>query len=298
MNGVIIKIDSSTSYVLYNDIIYTAHAKGNLKKDSKPCVGDFVIFDVIDEVNKIINIIKIQERKTELYRPKIANVDQVVIVTSLLEPLFASYILNKYIAMLEIKQIQPILVFTKMDLLIESNKHLEVWEKISNYQTHQYRVLIVNNNAPEQSTLDELKSILENKISVFTGQTGAGKSSTLNNFLIHKEKIKTQEISKNLNRGKHTTTAVELYKLPKNILIADTPGFSSFELQDIEIEDLLFNFSFFKKYRNQCKFTNCQHINELKCAVKDAVANSELPQFIYDDYLKMIEEIKNRKVKY
>ncbi|WP_027063083.1 ribosome small subunit-dependent GTPase A [Mesoplasma seiffertii] len=298
MNGIIIRIDSSTSYVLHDEVVYTAHAKGNLKREAKPCVGDFVFFEVIDQANKIVNIVKINDRKTELYRPKIVNVDQVVIVTALFEPLFASYILNKYIAMLETKHIEPILVFTKMDLLVQSNKYLEVIEKIKSYQSQNYKVIIMNNSMPEQSSLDELKNILENKISVFTGQTGAGKSSTLNNFLAHEEQIKTQEISKNLNRGKHTTTAVELYKLPENILIADTPGFSSFELQDIEVEDLLFNFKFFEKYRNQCKFANCQHNNETKCAIKEAVLSKMIPQFVYEDYLKMIEEIKSRKVKY
>ncbi|WP_026389154.1 ribosome small subunit-dependent GTPase A [[Acholeplasma] multilocale] len=298
MKGIIIKIDSSISLVLSEGKIFEAQAKGNLKRENKPCVGDFVVCEMIDEEKGHVYITSIEERKTELYRPKIVNVDQVIIVTALYEPLFASYILNKYIAMLEVKNIKPVLVFTKKDLLVETKYYDEVWAKIEEYSKIGYEVIIMDNTNPQKDQLDRLKDILENKISVFTGQTGAGKSSTLNNFLEMEEQIKTQEISKNLNRGRHTTTSVELYNLPENILIADTPGFSSFDLQDIEIEDILYSFKILSQYRNMCKFVDCKHINEIKCAVKDAVKDGEVPSFIYNDYVKMYEELKNRRGKY
>ncbi|KAF5295769.1 hypothetical protein FQA39_LY12942 [Lamprigera yunnana] len=236
--------------------------KGILKKKKKTVnlmVGDIVVIEVIDQDQKQGNIIDIEPRKNELYRPKIANVDQVIIITSLYNPIFASFILNKYIMKIDINKIKPILVFTKYDLLKASK-----------------------DDEGKTKALESLKELVANKISVFAGQTGAGKSSTLNNFMDVDKQIRTNEISFALNRGKHTTTSIELYQLENKALIADTPGFSSF------IE-----------FINKCKYMNCAHISENDCAVKEAIASKTFPEFIYDDYVKVSKELeKTKKEKY
>lgn len=298
MQGKIIKIDSQSSLVLTKDKqLYTSFIKGNIKKNKTPFVGDDVKIEIID--NGRANIIEILERKNSIYRPKVANVDQVIIVTALYRPLFSSYILNKYIMLSESKNIKPILLFTKLDLLKVEKEYPEVLNKVKKFKDFGYDIFIVdNNNAIEyEHEFNKIKKSMENKVSFFTGQTGAGKSTTLNHFLPD-EVIKTNETSLKLNRGKHTTTSVKMYPLEHNILIADTPGFSSFELQDIEIEKILNNFTIFKKYSFECKFSNCQHIAEKECGVKKAVENNCIPFFIYNDYKKVNEELKNRKNKY
>ncbi|ABC01369.1 ribosome small subunit-dependent GTPase A [Mycoplasma capricolum] len=300
MQGILVKKDSNESYVFYENKIYKVYAKGNLKKELKPKVGDVVEFSILEDGYGYIKEIK--PRKNSLDRPKIANVDQVLIVTALYEPLFSSFLLNKYIMMLETLKIKPILIFTKVDLLKESSYYQEVMHKINWYEKMHYQVLIINNkdNLENKNTIIlKLKELLKNKISVFTGQTGAGKSTTLNNFLDINKQIKTNEISKKLNRGKHTTTSIQLYNLENNIFIADTPGFSAFDLNNIDIEHILYSWETFIPFLNKCKFVDCTHTHETKCVVKKAVAEHLLPTFIYNDYVKVYEELKqNRKNKY
>ncbi|ATZ21434.1 ribosome small subunit-dependent GTPase A [Mesoplasma tabanidae] len=298
MNGKIIQIDSNISFVLTEDKkIYEVFIKGNVKKEIKPLVGDDVEFNFIEDFKG--NITKIMPRKNEIYRPRIANVDQVIIVTSLFEPLFASYILNKYIFMIETKKIKPILLFTKNELLVKTKYYDEVIKKVNSYKKIGYEVFILDNieNKNYTNEIANLKNKLVDKVSFFTGQTGAGKSTTLNNYLVDKQ-IKTNEISLKLNRGKHTTTNVKIYSLPDNILIADTPGFSSFELVNLEIDDVLRTSKILNNFNSNCKFIDCIHIHEQKCGVKEAVQTNEIPVFIYEDYKKIYEEISNRKVRY
>ncbi|PPE06451.1 ribosome small subunit-dependent GTPase A [Mesoplasma corruscae] len=298
MKAKIIQINSNSSSVLteFNQI-YTASIKGNIKKKLSPIVGDNVILEFLK--NNEVHIIDIKERINLLYRPKIANVDQAIIVTSLYEPLFSSFILNKYIMLSQAKKIKPILLFTKFDLLKVKKEYKEVMNKIKNYIDLDFHVIILDNKNEQNYKLElgQLKSLLVNKVSFFTGQTGAGKSTTLNHFLPN-EVIRTNEISIKLNRGKHTTTSVKIYNLDDNLLIADTPGFSSFELQDIKIEDILKTFSPFLLYKSDCKFLDCTHIHEKKCGVKSALNKGNMPLFMYDDYKKVYEELLSRKVKY
>ncbi|ATI73864.1 ribosome small subunit-dependent GTPase A [Mesoplasma florum] len=298
MKGKIIQIDSNVSFVLTEEQkIYEVFIKGNVKKEIKPLVGDDVEFELIE--NEKGNITKILSRKNEIYRPRIANVDQVIIVTSLFEPLFASYILNKYIFMIEAKKIKPILLFTKNELLVKTKYYDEVTNKINSYKELGYEIVVLDNieNKNYLNEIDNLRKKMIDKVSFFTGQTGAGKSTTLNNYLFQYQ-IKTNEISLKLNRGKHTTTNVKIYNLPDNILIADTPGFSSFELVNLEIEDILRTSKILNNFNNHCKFIDCIHIHEKKCGVKEAVEQNKIPDFIYEDYKKIYEEISNRKVKY
>jgi ribosome biogenesis GTPase len=152
--------------------------------------------------------------------------------------------------------------------------------------------LTVNNQGENVAEIKQLEAKLVDKLSIFVGQTGAGKTSTLNNFLDYEEK--TQAISKALNRGKHTTTNVSLYRLKNNILLADSPGFSSFEIKINNYQDLAWSFKSFKKYLNECKFNDCLHLQEKGCAIKTATKNGEIPEFFYNDYVKMMKELKEK----
>jgi len=291
MNGIILKIFSNTSIVYSFDDHqeYQSKIKGKFKFSKlTPLVGDHVEFDIIDNNEGYIG--KIKERKNELYRPKIANVDQVVIVSALKEPNLSTYIINKYLAFLEVSKIKPILLFTKEDLVSKTDP---VWEIIKAYEKIGYWTLTLNNKKDNQVAIKSLEEKLVDQLSIFVGQTGAGKTSTLNNFLDFEER--TQEISKALNRGKHTTTNVSLYRLKNNILLADSPGFSSFEIKLKDYSDLAWSFKIFRKYLNQCQFNDCLHLKEKGCAIKRAVEENEIPEFLYNDYVKMMTELKEKK---
>lgn len=291
--GIILKIDSHQSDVLIDEEIYRAEIKKSLMRFHKPLVGDKVEVEILEKATKKALIVDFKPQKNTLTRPRLANVDQVIIVTALKEPNFNSYLLNKYLAMLEIKNIKPILIFTKVDLLTE--KDHETVKKIQAYGKLGYQVLEISNKEKMIKEFQKLEKFLENKISVFVGQTGAGKSTTLNHFLNNEDQIKTQEISKALNRGKHTTTTIQLYQLPHNILIADTPGFASFDLDDIDPENLFYHLRIFQPYLNQCKFNNCSHLYEDNCAFLNSQEGLKDVQFIYQDYCKMIEEMKQKR---
>jgi len=291
MNGIILKIFGNTSivYSLDDHQEYQSKIKGKFKFSKlTPLVGDYVEFEIIDNNEGYIG--KIKERKNELYRPKIANVDQVVIVSALKEPNLSTYIINKYLAFLEVSKIKPILLFTKEDLVSKSDP---VWKIIDDYNKIGYWTLTLNNKEDNQEVIKKLEEKLSNQLSIFVGQTGAGKTSTLNNFLDFEER--TQEISKALNRGKHTTTNVSLYRLKNNILLADSPGFSSFEIKLKDYSDLAWSFKIFRKYLNQCQFNDCLHLKEKGCAIKKAVEENEIPEFLYNDYVKMMTELKEKK---
>ncbi|WP_338969536.1 ribosome small subunit-dependent GTPase A [Spiroplasma endosymbiont of Labia minor] len=300
LNGLVTRVISEFCSVRVNkNKIYECKAKGIFRYNNyKITVGDYVEFEITDDNFKMGSITKIFDRKNELYRPRIVNIDRVVIVTAVANPTFASYLLNKYIAFVKILGTEPILAFTKVDLLPTNSpirKQLE-WYKDLNYEIYYI------NNKLKRANLEwmKFKSMLEeNKITVFTGQTGAGKSTTLNH-LMPKLQLQTQEISKALNRGKHTTTKNELYEY-KNGFIADTPGFSSFELNDVTSFQLSRAYNFFNERYIYCKFKNCLHINVNidDCAIINAVKKGEFPEFIYNDYVKIQEEIKkNEREKY
>lgn len=296
-NGVILKTLSEFSYILLEDKIYECKSRGILKhKTLSPITGDNVDFVILDEKNLKGNIIKINPRKNELYRPKMANIDQVVIITSVKEPVFNSFTLNKYLSLLEIKKIKPILAFTKIDLL---DKNDGLFEVLKLYKKIGYDIYFLNNKIKTSIDYENFEKILENKISVFTGQTGAGKSTTLNHLLPNAFE-KTQEISKALGRGKHTTTKNELFSFSGGY-IGDTPGFSSFELKEVSQYELSKSYLFFENNSSNCKFNDCLHIpNTPNCYILKAVENNDFPRFIYDDYLKILDElvVAKRKEKF
>lgn len=265
--------------------LYVCRATGKFRFDKiEPHVGDLVEFDLEN-----VYITKIEERKNSLIRPTIANIDQALIITSSKEPNFASYITNKLISLITTEGIEPIIVLTKCDLGTDNIK-----EFIDDYKRAGYHV--IETRSDDTKTYEPILKLLKDKVSVIAGQTGAGKS-TLVNHLDKNLSIATQEISKHLGRGKHTTRHTELHQIGGG-LIADTPGFSSFELLGVERDDIRVAFKDFRKMSAKCKFNNCMHINEPGCEVKREVEAGTIFKKRYIDYVKMVKEIENRKERY
>lgn len=270
---------------------YRTRARGNFrKKGQTPLVGDYVEFKADNENEGYV--LKILERKNQLVRPPVANVDCAIVVTACVEPDFSSNLLDRQLVMLSENEIVPILYFSKADLMDETTKErmLPVFDYYSKY----YRTVVSEKNMPDEELVSALLEEAGNVL-VVMGQTGAGKSTLLNR-LDPKLKLETGEISKALSRGRHTTRKVSLMDV-KGHLIADTPGFSSFELREIEKERLSSLFEDFNEYSPQCRFRGCLHLNEPDCAVKAAVLEGKILESRYENYKlfqKMIQEQKPR----
>ena len=276
MNGQIIRIISNLYTVKIDDMLFGCRARGVFRnKGITPLVGDNVIVDTDNNI-----IVKILPRKNELKRPAIANVDNALIIASVKEPDLDLILLDKLISIITYNNIEPIIVFTKLDLLT-AEKKAEIALIKEYYESIGYKVLY--NYEPAQ-----IIKAIKGKIVVLAGQSGAGKS-TLINKLTNKYDIETKEISKALGRGKHTTRHTELYDID-DALVADTPGFSSLDLSTISKEELQYTFIEFKDY--ECKYRDCLHNKEDDCEIKKAVENKKILKSRYDNYLKILEEIK------
>ncbi len=288
--GKIIKALSGFYYVLDKDEIIQCRGRGVFRKRNiTPLVGDYVEYEADND--KEGYILSIEERKNDLVRPPVANIDQAVLVFSVMEPAFSPGLLDRFLVLIESKYIEPIICLTKMDLAEDINK---LNSFISDYRKIGYTV--VETSSETLDGLAELKKYLKEKTSVFAGQSGVGKSSLLNAIRPDLE-LKTDEISNSLGRGKHTTRHVELIPAAGG-LVADTPGFSSLDFEGIELEDLSACFPEMTKISSSCKFRGCLHVNEPKCAVKEAVQQNEIPNYRYEHYLQFFEEIKERKPRY
>jgi len=268
MVGKIVKVISNNYSVLVDDKILICKPRGKFRKNNIiPLAGDNVI---IDEKNNYI--LEILERKNSLIRPMIANVDQIVIITSVKEPDFSSNLLDKLLTIIEYNNIKPIICFTKMDLLENKEQMLKI---IDYYKQIGYEVYLNNE-------INKISKIFKDKITAFTGQSGSGKSTLLNK-LDKNLNLKTGEISYALGRGKHTTRHVELLNLYDG-LVADTPGFSSIDLSmltDIQIRDT------FIEFKNECKYRDCMHLNEDDCEVKKRIGKDIL-ESRYNNYVKFL----------
>ena len=273
-------------------------AMGKLRKSKSPVVGDLVM---IEEFENQIGIQKILPRKNELVRPSIANVDQAIIVMSCKNPDFSTVLVDRLIFQVVYAQIHPVLCFTKMDLIEEDDI---IHQKIKEYKESGYEVYV----SGKGYACDELIQALKGKISVLTGQSGAGKSSLLNRIdpSFH---LQTQEISKALGRGKHTTRHSELiyigedtYLFSSNCgfsrLFSDTPGFSSMDFTNMDALTLAERIPDFQDYLHECRFNDCIHVKEPDCAIRNACEQGNIKKERYEHYLEIVEMIKNAKVKY
>ncbi|QWC24432.1 ribosome small subunit-dependent GTPase A [Bacillus haikouensis] len=290
--GKIIKALSGFYYVLSEGQITQCRGRGVFRKNKvTPLVGDYVEFQAENETEGYI--LKVFDRKNKLVRPPIANVDQAILVFSAREPDFSTGLLDRFLVLVESKEIDPLICITKMDLL-KQDEIQEVEKYAEQYRSFGYEVVATSSKTEEG--IEELAPYMRDKTSVFAGQSGVGKSSLLNVIKPELE-LKTAMISSHLGRGKHTTRHVELIHIGDG-LVADTPGFSSLEFTDIEVEDLPHYFPEMVEASEQCKFRGCLHINEPKCAVKKAVETGDIPGYRYDHYLTFHQEIKDRKPRY
>jgi ribosome biogenesis GTPase / thiamine phosphate phosphatase len=290
--GKIIKALSGFYYVFSEDHIIQCRGRGIFRKNKiTPLVGDEVVFQAENDIEGYI--MEVKERKNELVRPPIANVDQAILVFSAVEPDFSTSLLDRFLVLIEYNRIRPLICITKMDLTDDDEKK-EIEHYAKEYRTAGYNVLLTSSETEEG--IKELLPFIKGGISVFAGQSGVGKSSLLN-VLRPDLSIKTNGISTHLGRGKHTTRHVELIPV-ENGLVADTPGFSSLEFTDIEPEELTFCFPEIQKLSEKCKFRGCYHVSEPKCAVKKGKESGELPAYRYGHYLEFLQEIKDRKPRY
>lgn len=272
--------------------------KQNTKKTKKdiqttalsPKVGDYIDYDTIDGKHVIINI---YPRKNEMQRPDVANIDQVLLVFSCVKPAFSFTLLDKFLSIIEQNGLKPILVVSKIDLITKDE--LESLQTRLKYYQQYYASYYVNSK--ERIGIDVLTHIFKDKLTVLAGQTGVGKS-TLMNALLPELKLKTQEISKALGRGKHTTRHSQVYEFNEGYL-ADTPGFSKIDFDYFDETMLRIYFVDFLEHSAACKFSNkCLHMKEPGCQIKKMVDEGVIPISRYESYQSFFEEIKNKKAKY
>ncbi len=277
MQGQIIKIRSNIHEVESNGQVYSLIPRGILRKEKiVPRVGDYVEFDPEQKVLE-----KVLPRKNEFERPFVSNIDQAFIITSLQKPDFSLGLLDRFLVLMELHHVTPIICITKKDLVTES-----FLDKISSllqyYQDIGYTVIF-------NTEIDAIKTLLQGKTSVFTGQTGAGKS-TLLNHINPDWNLVTGEISEALGRGRHTTRNVELYRFHDGKVL-DTPGFSALTFQGFTKEDIKNAFPEFSFY--PCPFRDCSHTKEKECAIKEAVEEQKILKSRYESYIKFLEEVSS-----
>ncbi len=273
LTGMIIKNISDTYTVKAGNKLYDCKARGKFRNTGlTPLVGDIVEFDPEN-----LYIITINSRKNELTRPSISNVDIALIITSVKKPDLSLYLLDKEITSILLEHIEPVICFTKLDMLNKEEKK-ELQKIMKYYKKLGYQVFT-------NQKLKPLIKYLKNKTVVLTGQTGAGKSSLLNK-IDDKLNLKTGEISDALGRGRHTTRHTEFF-LVKNMLIADTPGFSALDLDKYEKVEIRDSFVEFSKY--SCEFKNCMHVKENNCEIKIQVKKGSILPSRYENYCNFIK---------
>lgn len=280
MEGRIYSVNRDLYTVKAKDEFIQCTARGIFRKTGiSPCTGDIVTLD--GDV-----IVEVEKRKNYIIRPPIANFDKLAIVVASISPSPSTFIIDKMLAIAEIKGLEPIIVFNKQDL----KRTEELCKVYSAFDT-------VLTDTVTGEGINKLAQLLKGSITVLTGNSGVGKSSLLN-CLMPKLKLQTGEISEKLGRGRHTTRKVELIDFDENTAIADTPGFSTVDIlryERIFKEDLPYAFREFIPFMGKCKFTSCSHTKEKGCAVLEAVNNGNIPQSRFESYKLLYEEIKDCK---
>ncbi len=284
--GRIVKALSGFYYVADGDRVYQCRARGLFKKKGakvNPLVGDWVVYEVISDGEGYV--MEVGERTSELVRPPIANVDQAVLVFSMVEPAFSPFLLDKFLVHTEHAGIDSVIVLSKADLAADD----DVKAVVRKYEKIGYRV--IPTSTVDKRGVEALREALRDSISVFAGQSGVGKSSLIN-ALFPGISLQTGDVSQKLGRGRHTTRHVELIPLPGGGYVADTPGFSSLEFIGIDELDLAEAFRDFGALGVPCKFRGCLHVSEPGCAVLAALQAGELDAERYEHYKQFREELK------
>ena len=284
LTGLIIKAISGFYYVEAADAVYECKARGAFRKRGiSPSVGDMAEISVLSEDKAQVE--EILPRKNYLVRPPLANLDRLFIVSSASQPSPNMLIIDKICAVAVSKGIEPVMIFTKTDIC-SASELTEIYRK-SGFRALEFSI-------EDQGNREELLSLLKNNISAFTGNTGVGKSTLLNS-LIPGLDIETGDISKKLGRGRHTTRHSELYKVAGGY-VADTPGFSTVDIERYEIirkDDLAECFPDFDEFRANCQFTGCSHVCEKGCAVLEAVKDGKICPSRHKSYVSMYNEVKD-----
>ena len=304
MQGLIIENISNLYKIKTKKGTYEANARGKFKKEEiTPVVGDKVEIQILDEENKKAVIEEIQERTTYIKRPKMGNITQLVLVVSSKNPKPDLLLLDKQLAFAEFLGIKAIIVLNKTDL--DKKKEFEKIKEV--YQNIGYTVIeTIAKDLEDITEKSEIRSIgihnleknLKGNINAFSGNSGVGKSTLIN--AIFKDTITQEgEISQRNKKGKNTTTSTKLYEIDENTYIADTPGFSTFDISEIEYRELDKYFKEFKPLLDDCEFVGCTHIKEENCGIKQALQQGKIDNGRYERFCKIYEELKEKdKYKY
>ena len=269
--------------------VYECKAKGIFRKDKiKPLVGDDVEIEVLNEEEKLGNIVKILPRRSELIRPAVANIDQALVIFAAREPKPNLSLLDRFLVIMEKQDVPVIICFNKQDLCDEE----EVGRLKEIYEACGYPVVLAS--AKQGEGIEEIKSRLRGKTTTVAGPSGVGKSS-LTNLLQNEVQMETGEISKKLGRGRHTTRHSQIIQIEEDTWLYDTPGFTSFYVEEIEKEELRFYFREFSKYEGTCRFQGCTHTHEPGCMVKNALEEGKISKERYENYLELYEELKEKR---
>ena len=290
MQGKIVKGIAGFYYVhVPGKGIYECKAKGIFRKDKKkPLVGDDVLIQILDEEEKTGNIESLLMRNSELIRPAVANIDQALVIFSIVKPQPNFNLLDRFLIMMEQQGIPCIICFNKADM--DEDGQGENYEEV--YRACGYETLSIS--AKEGTGIEKVRRLLHHKTTTVAGPSGVGKSSLINK-LQSSVTMETGSISKKIERGKHTTRHSELIAIGEDTYILDTPGFSSLALFDMEKEDLSRYYREFEMHEVFCKFGGCSHIAEPVCGVKDALEEGKISLLRYENYKLLYEELKGKK---
>ena len=290
MQGKIIRGIAGFYYVHVPEMgVLECKAKGIFRKNKlKPLVGDLVEVSVLDEENKKGNIDEVLERKNELIRPAVANIDQALVIFAIKKPEPNLNLLDRFLIMMQQKEIPCILVFNKSDLATEEER--QALRDI--YAGSGCEILFVS--AKQDQGIEEVRNLLKGKTSTVAGPSGVGKSSLINK-LQSDVNMETGSISEKIERGKHTTRHTEFIPMGEDTFIMDTPGFSSLAVFDMEKEELEQFYPEFDEYRDTCRFNGCSHTHEPGCGVKEAIEEGKISKERYENYKLIYDELKNRK---
>lgn len=284
IKGLIVKSLGGFYYVKCGDEIISCRAKGGFRNTKEtPFVGDTVDLRIVSEELKEGYVEKIYPRKNKIIRPPVSNIDRLIIVSSLSSPAPDTVFIDKMTAMCEHSGITPVLCFTKADLTDDLSICRE-------YEKTGYKVIVTS--MEEETVPEELKELMTDGITAVAGFSGVGKSTLLNR-LTDSDISETGSVSKKLSRGKHTTRHAELFQIDENAYIADTPGFSSLNIEHLKKEELAGLFVEFTPFVSRCRFNDCLHLKEKDCKVKEAVEEGIIPSFRYESYKLFFDALKD-----
>ena len=290
LRGRIIKGIGGFYYVDAAGVLYECRARGLFRKQGiTPLVGDMADIELISEEDRTAYLVDIADRKSELIRPAVANVDQVMVIFACTHPTPNLGLIDRYLINMELQEVETVLVISKADLVSNEAERLrDIYSKAG------YRVIVLSNTTGEG--LNEIKELLKGKMTVLSGPSGVGKSSLINNLAPHYEG-ETGDISKKLGKGKNTTRHTEIIEIEdmEDSFIIDTPGYSSIQLLVEEEDDIRLYMREFEDLNGKCKFGGCVHMAEPGCLVKEAVSDGRISQERYNSYTDIYNEIKDRR---